>query len=63
VRRALRAAAERGSPLIGVVENMAGAEFSGDAGDALAREFNVPLLARVPFHPGVSVWDALARSV
>jgi len=60
VRRALRAAAERGSPLIGVVENMAGPQFPGDAGEALAREFNVPLLARVPFHPGPAVWDGLA---
>jgi ATP-binding protein involved in chromosome partitioning len=60
VRRALRAAAERGSQLIGVVENMAGPEFPGDAGEALAREFNVPLLARIPFHPTPSVWDALA---
>jgi ATP-binding protein involved in chromosome partitioning len=60
VRRALRAAAERGSQLLGVVENMAGAEFPGDAGDALAREFDVPLLARIPFHPAPSIWDALA---
>jgi ATP-binding protein involved in chromosome partitioning len=60
VRRALRAAADRGSPLLGVVENMAGDPFSGDAGEALAREFDIPLLARIPFHPAAETWDDLA---
>lgn len=63
VRRALRAAAARGSRLIGVVENMVGEQFPGDAGDALAREFEVPLLARVPFHPRPEVWDRLAHAL
>lgn len=60
VRRALRTACERGSQLLGVVENMAGGPFAGDAGDALAREFDVPLLARMPLHPGPEIWDRLA---
>ena len=60
VRRALRAALERGATVLGVVENMVGEAFAGDAGTALAREFQIPLLARVPFHPGAAVWDALA---
>jgi hypothetical protein len=44
-----------------VIENMSGYEcdacahtrplFSGDAGAVLAREFGVPLLARIPFRP------------
>ncbi|MGH7699831.1 MAG: P-loop NTPase [Gemmatimonadales bacterium] len=61
VRRALRSACERGSQLLGVVENMAAGPFAGDAGDALSREFDIPLLARVPFDPETGVWDALAR--
>jgi ATP-binding protein involved in chromosome partitioning len=60
VRRALRAASGRGSQLLGVIENMAGEPFAGDAGEMLAREFDVPLLARIPFHPGAETWDALA---
>lgn len=60
VRRALRAAADRGSALLGVVENLSGSEFAGDAGTTLAREFAVPLLARVPWHPSPAVWDTLA---
>ncbi|HXF95680.1 MAG TPA: P-loop NTPase [Gemmatimonadales bacterium] len=63
VRRALRAAADRGSSLLGVVENMVGAGFPGDAGASLAREFAIPLLARVPWHPAPEVWDALAARV
>lgn len=60
VRRALRAAAERGSQLLGVIENMVDGPFTGDAGEALAREFGVPLLERIPLHPVTQVWDALA---
>jgi ATP-binding protein involved in chromosome partitioning len=63
VRRALSAAVDRGARPIGIVENMVGPQFPGDAGDALAREFRVPLLARIPFQPGPDVWDALARRV
>jgi Mrp family chromosome partitioning ATPase len=59
VRRALRAAVERGSALLGVVENMAGPPFAGDAGDALAAEFGIPLLARLPFHPDAGAWSTL----
>jgi ATP-binding protein involved in chromosome partitioning len=63
VRRAMRAAQERGSQLLGVVENMVGSEFTGDAGDALAREFGVPVLARLPWHPTPDTWAGLAGRV
>jgi ATP-binding protein involved in chromosome partitioning len=59
VRRAMRAAVERGSPLLGIVENMVGREFAGTAGDDLASEFAVPVLARVPWHPTPDTWNAL----
>jgi len=60
VRRAIRAALERGSELLGVVENMVGAPFQGDAADALAGEFAVPVLARILWHPTPDTWDLLA---
>lgn len=63
VRRALRAAAERGSELLGIVENLVGPQFPGDAGESLAREFDLPLLAQIPWHPPVATWDALAARV
>lgn len=78
VSRAMRAAIDVGVPLLGVVENMSGYAcqgcdvvrplFSGDAGETLARDFDVPLLAKLPFtvnaHPsGVSIpkklWEVL----
>lgn len=59
VRRAMRAAADRGSLLLGIVENMTGRGFEGNAGDDLAREFAVPLLARIPWHPTPDTWSAL----
>ena len=59
VRRAMRAAADRGSRLLGIVENMTGQGFAGSAGDDLAREFAVPVLARVPWHPTPDAWNAL----
>lgn len=62
VRRAMQFARERGAELLGVLENMAGGPFAGDAGDALAREFGIPLLARVPFDPSPDLWDKLAHS-
>ena len=61
VRRALTAARDRGARLLGVIENMAGPQFPGDAGDTLAREFAIPLLARIPFNPGDAVWQALGE--
>jgi ATP-binding protein involved in chromosome partitioning len=60
VRRAMRAAADRGAPLLGVIENMAGAPFVGTAGQDLASEFGVPLLTRIPWHPTPAAWDQLA---
>lgn len=59
VARALRAARDAGIRLLGVVENMSGYRcgvcagtgplFTGSAGAALAEQFGIPLLARVPF--------------
>ena len=59
VRRALQSARDRGARLVGVIENMCGGAFTGDAGDVLAREFAIPLLARIPFNPGDAVWQDL----
>ena len=63
VRRAMRAAVERGSPLLGIVENMVGQQFAGTAGDDLAGEFAVPVLARIPWHPTPDTWAGLAGRV
>lgn len=63
VRRAIRCAADRGAALLGVVENMSGEPFGGNAGEELAAEFHVPLLARIPWHPSPSVYDALAEGL
>jgi ATP-binding protein involved in chromosome partitioning len=59
VRRAMRAAVERGSQLLGIVENMVGPQFGGTAADDLANEFAVPVLARIPWHPTPDTWNAL----
>ncbi len=59
VRRAMRAAVERGSQLLGIVENMVGPQFDGTAADDLANEFAVPVLARMPWHPTPDTWNAL----
>lgn len=59
VRRAMRAAVERGSQLLGIVENMTGQGFSGTAGDDLAAEFSTPVLARIPWHPTPGTWATL----
>ncbi len=61
VRRAMRAARERGGRLLGIVENMTGGQFAGTAGADLAAEFAVPLLARVPWHPAPEVWRELGE--
>jgi len=68
VARALRAAAEAGLPLLGLVENMdgyacsacaaVGPLFPGDAADALASEFGIPVLGRLPFRPGAPPAEA-----
>lgn len=63
VRRALRAAVERGSDLLGIVENMVGGELKGNAADELAREFDARVLARIPWHPGLDAWERLAQVV
>lgn len=61
VQRAMRAAVERGSQLLGIVENMVGGQFEGTAANDLAAEFATHVLARIPWHPGAEVWDELAR--
>jgi ATP-binding protein involved in chromosome partitioning len=59
VRRAMRAAVDRGSRLLGIVENMVGSQFVGSAGDDLAAEFGAPVLARVLWYPTPDTWTAL----
>lgn len=63
VRRAMRAAVDRGSELLGIVENMVGGQLKGSAGAELAEEFGVPVLARVPWHPTPDTWSALGAQV
>jgi ATP-binding protein involved in chromosome partitioning len=60
VRRAMRAAVEQGSEIVGIVENMVGREFTGTAADDLAKEFDRPVVARIPWHPTADTWSALA---
>jgi len=59
VRRAMRAAVDRGSELLGIVENMVGGELKGSAGDELAREYATPVLARIPWHAKPETWNRL----
>ncbi|HET7039871.1 MAG TPA: P-loop NTPase, partial [Gemmatimonadales bacterium] len=73
VRRSLLLARERGVPLLGVVENLVATvcpgcgdthpTFVGEAGSRLSAEFEIPVLARLPFHPSVGALDAMAASV
>ena len=63
VRRAMRAAVDRGSQLLGIVENMTGQGFEGTAADDLAKEYSVPVLARIPWHPTPDTWDRLGRAL
>jgi len=63
VRRAMRAAVDHGSELLGIVENMVGGELKGTAGDDLAAEFATPVVARVPWHPTPDTWNQLARQL
>jgi ATP-binding protein involved in chromosome partitioning len=60
VRRAMRAAVDHGSELLGIVENMVGGELQGTAGDDLAAEFATPVVARIPWHPSPDNWNRLA---
>jgi len=63
VRRAMRAAVDRGSELLGIVENMVGREFVGTAAQDLAAEFATPVLARIPWHPTPETWSQLAAQL
>ncbi len=53
VRRSLTVARQVGTPVLGLVENMAGV-FPGPGGETLAREAEVPFLGRVPFDPALA---------
>ena len=61
VRRALRAALERGATPLGIIENMTGGGFAGTAADDLAAEFGIPVLAHIPWHPARDTWDRLGE--
>jgi ATP-binding protein involved in chromosome partitioning len=78
VARAMHAATDARVPLLGVVENMSGYAcegcdvirplFRGDAGETLARDFAVPLLAKLPFDPnahpsGAMIPQALREAI
>src|SRR6266571_2339705 len=63
VRRAMRAAVDHGSALLGIVENMVGQQFSGSAAEDLSKEFDTPVLARIPWHPPLETWDTFASRI
>jgi hypothetical protein len=42
---------------------MVGGPFSGSGGSDLAAEFNVPLLARIPWHPTPDTWHRLGEAL
>lgn len=63
VRRSMRTALERGSELLGIVENMAGGELRGSAGDDLAGEFRIKVVARLAWHPSIEDWNRLATVI
>ncbi len=50
VKKSVTVARTTGAPILGLVENMAGL-FGGSGGEALAIEFEIPFLGRVPFDP------------
>jgi len=63
VRRSIAMFNEVRVPILGIIENMAGLDcpqchhhidlFPGHGGEGLSKEFNVPLLGRIPFDPAV----------
>jgi hypothetical protein len=59
----MRAAVERGSELVGIVEHMVGGALHGTAGDDLAAEFAAPVVARIPWHPTPDTWNQLAAQL
>jgi ATP-binding protein involved in chromosome partitioning len=63
VRRAMRAAVDHGSELLGIVENMVGGELKGTAADDLAAEFATTVVARIPWHPTPDTWNRLATQL
>src|SRR5436309_2399942 len=63
VRRAMRAAVDRGSGLLGIVENMVGGELHGSAANELAAEFATRVVGRIPWHPTPDTWNRLAAQL
>src|SRR6266487_1062022 len=63
VRRAMRATVDRGSELLGIVENMVGGELHGSAANELAAKFATPGVARIPWHPTPDTWNRLAAQL
>lgn len=63
VRRAMRAAVDRGSELLGIVENMVGGELKGSAAADLSHEFGIPVLSRIPWHASPETWAELASRI
>jgi ATP-binding protein involved in chromosome partitioning len=63
VRRSIGMFNEVRVPILGIIENMAGIDcpnchhhidmYSGNGGEALSKEYDVPLLGRIPFDPVV----------
>ena len=63
VRRSIAMFNEVRVPILGIIENMSGLDcphchghidlFSGQGGEALSKEFNIPLLGKIPFDPAV----------
>ena len=53
VRKSITVASQTRSPVLGLVENMAGL-FPGPDASAMAREAGIPFLGRVPFDPALA---------
>jgi len=53
VRRGIRMFQRVNTPVLGVVENMAGEIFGSGGGEELAREMEIPFLARIPLDVAV----------
>ncbi|MFA5974592.1 MAG: Mrp/NBP35 family ATP-binding protein [Elusimicrobiota bacterium] len=63
VRRSIAMFNEVRVPILGIIENMSGLEcphcrhaiqlFEGHGGEALSREFDIPLVGQIPFDPAV----------
>jgi ATP-binding protein involved in chromosome partitioning len=54
-RRGIDAFRKLEVPILGIVENMAGSVFGSGAGEAVAKEMNIPFLGRLPLDASVSL--------